>query len=340
MNGFNFMAAHGGWHSVRLTTILRLFLCILLAGGVSVALAQGQPAQYPAKPVRVLVAQSAGGNTDVQARIFSNRLSEMLGRQFVVDNRPGRNIAWSLAAKAPADGYTLLVVLADFIYGPAVYKDMPVDPIRDFAPISLMSRTPYLLVVNAALPVKSVKELIEHAQSNPGRLNFGGGISGSATHLIAAYFMTPTKINASYVPYKGVAQAVTDLAGGQIDAGFSTASALPHIRAGRLRALGISSARRSKLLPEIPTIAEQGVRDFEASAFHGWVAPAGTPAMITAKLGTALAQIAQSAAVIDLLSQDNSEPVGSTPDEFKRFIATEIPLWRKRVRDAALTVDY
>jgi tripartite-type tricarboxylate transporter receptor subunit TctC len=314
--------------------------CLLVSTLLPCAAHAQIAAQYPAKPVRVVIAQSAGGNTDVQARIFSNHLSETLGKQFVVDNRPGRYIAWSLVAKAPADGYTLLVILADFIYGPAVYKDMPVDPIRDFAPVSLMSRTPYLLVVNASLPVRSVKELIDYAHTNPGKLNFGGGISGSATHMIAAYFLAPTKIKASYVPYKGVAQAVTDLVGGQIDAGFSTASALPHIRSGKLRAIGISTAQRSKVLPDIPTIAEQGVRDFEASAFHGWAAPAGTPPVILTKLSAALARIAQSAAVTELLSQDNSEPVGSTPEEFRRFIAAEIPLWRKRVRESAIQVDY
>ena len=320
----------------RMVSAILIAVCAVAS---SPAFAQSA-AQYPVKPVRVVIAQPAGGNTDLQARIFSSRLSEMLGRQFVVDNRPGRYIAWSLVAKAPADGYTLLVVLADFIYGPAVYRDMPVDPVRDYAPIALMSRTPYLLVVNAALPVKSVKELIDHAGANPGKLNFGGGISGSATHLIAAYFLTPTRIKASYVPYKGVAQAVTDLVGGQIDAGFSTASALPHIRTGKLRAIGITTAQRSKLLPEIPTIAEQGVRDFEASAFHGWAAPAGTPPAIVNKLGTALVRIAQSAAVTELLGQDNSEPVGGTPEQFRRFIAAEIPLWQKRVRESAIQVDY
>ena len=318
--------------------VLAIFF-IAIAIAESPAFAQSV-AQYPVKPVRVLVAQPAGGNTDVQARIFGGRLSEALGKQLVIDNRPGRYVAWSLAARAPADGYTLLVVIADLIYGPAVYKDMPVDPVRDYAPVSLMSRTPYLLVVNAGLPVKTVKELIDYAHANPGRLNFGGGISGSATHLIAAYFLTPTKIKASYIPYKGVALAVTDLAGGQINAGFSTASALPHIRTGKLRAIGISTAQRSKLLPEIPTIAEQGVKDFEASAFHGWAAPAGTPAAIVAKLSAALARIGKAADVIEMLAQDNSEPVGSTPEEFKRFIATEIPLWQKRVRESAIQVDY
>jgi tripartite-type tricarboxylate transporter receptor subunit TctC len=321
------------------------FAAMIAAGALLPWFACGQGAApsaagYPMKPVRVVVAQTAGGNTDLQARIFATKLSESLGRQFVVDNRPGRNIAWTLVARAPADGYTLLVILADFIYGPAVYKDLPIDPIRDFAPVSLMSRTPYLLVVNASLPAKSVPELIALAHANPGKLNFGGGISGSATHLIAAYFFTPTGIKASYVPYKGVAQATTDLVGGQIDAGFSTTSAMAHIRSGKLRALGITTAQRSRQLPDIPTIAEQGVRDFEASAFHGWAAPAGTPAAVVAKLGAALARVAKSAEVAEVLGNDNSEPVGSTPDQFRQFIAAEIPRWRKLVQDSGIKVDY
>jgi len=318
---------------------MRAIIFSAFASLTPLALAQ-TAVQYPMKPVRVLVAQPAGGNTDVQARIFGGRLGEALGKQFVIDNRPGRYIAWSLAARAPADGYTVLVVIADLIYGPAIYKDMPVDPVRDYIPVSLMSRTPYLLVVNAGLAVKTVKDIIDYANVNPGRLNFGGGISGSATHLIAAYFLTPTKIKASYIPYKGVALAVTDLAGGQINAGFSTASALPHIRSGKLRAIGISTAERSRLLPDIPTIAEQGVKDFEASAFHGWAVPAGTPTAVVGRLSAALARVGKSADVIEMLAQDNSEPVGSTPEEFRRFIATEVPLWQKRVRESAIKIDY
>ncbi len=315
--------------------VVAIAAAALLPGAVG---AQGA-AGYPQKPVRVIVAQGAGGNADVQARLFGARLGESLGRQFVVDNRPGRHIAWTLVARAPADGYTLLVVLPDFTYAPALFSNLPVDPVRDFAPLSLMSRTPYLLVVNPSLPAKSVKDLVALAGSNPGKLNFGGGISGSGTHLMAVSLFTLADIRASYVPYKGVAQAVVDILAGQIDAGFTTGSAVTHIKSGKLRALGISTSARSRMLPEIPTIAEQGVRGFDAAAFHGWAAPAGTPPALVAKLGAELAGIARSPDVAAALANDNSEPVGSTPGEFRQFIAAEIPRWRKLVQDSGIKAD-
>jgi tripartite-type tricarboxylate transporter receptor subunit TctC len=295
---------------------------------------------YPVKPVRVVVAQGAGGNADVQARLFGARLSERLGRQFIVDNRPGRHVAWTLVAKAPADGYTLLAVLPDFTYAPALFGNLPVDPARDFAPVSLMSRTPYLLVINPGVAAKSVKELVALTRAAPGKLNFGGGISGSGTHLMTVYLFTAAGIKASYVPYKGVAQAVVEMLAGQIDAGFTTGSAVTHIKSGKLRALGISTAQRSRLLPDIPTIAEQGIAGFDAAAFHGWAAPAGTPAGIVGKLSAELVAIAKLPDVAVALGNDNSEPVGSTPAEFGRFIALEIPRWRKLVQDSGIRAEF
>jgi tripartite-type tricarboxylate transporter receptor subunit TctC len=296
--------------------------------------------RYPEKPVRVIVAQGVGGNADTQARLFATKLGESLGRQFIVDNRPGRHIAWTLAAKAPADGYTLLVVLPDLTYAPALFKNLPVDPLKDFEPVSLMSRTPYLLVAHPSLRARSVKDLIEMARADPGKLNFGGGISGSGTHLMAVSLFTLARIQASYVPYKGVAQAVIDMLAGQIDAGFTTGSAVTHIQSGKLRALGISTGERSKRLPDIPTILEQGVSGFDTAAFHGWAAPAGTPTALIAKLGAALARAAQLADVAAALAKDNSEPIGSTPAGFRSFLAAEVPRWRHIVRDSGLKVEY
>jgi tripartite-type tricarboxylate transporter receptor subunit TctC len=296
--------------------------------------------RYPEKPVRVIVAQGVGGNADTQARLFAAKLGEALGRQFIVDNRPGRHIAWTLAAKAPADGYTLLVVLPDLTYAPALFKNLPVDPLKDFEPVSLMSRTPYLLVAHPSLPARSVKDLIGMARADPGKLNFGGGISGSGTHLMAVSLFTLARIQASYVPYKGVAQAVIDMLAGQIDAGFTTGSAVTHIQSGKLRALGISTGERSKRLPDIPTILEQGVSGFDTAAFHGWAAPAGTPTALITKLGAALARAAQLADVAAALAKDNSEPIGSTPAGFRSFLAAEVPRWRHIVRDSGLKVEY
>ena len=296
--------------------------------------------RYPEKPVRVIVAQAVGGNADTQARLFATKLSESLGRQFIVDNRPGRHIAWTLAAKAPADGYTLLVVLPDLTYAPALFRNLPVDPLKDFEPISLMSRTPYLLVANPSLPARTVKDLIALARSDPGKLNFGGGISGSGTHLMAVSLFTLANIKASYVPYKGVSQAIIDMLAGQIDAGFTTGSAVTHVQSGKLRALGISTGQRSKRLPEIPTILEQGVSGFDAAAFHGWAAPAGTPPAVIGKLSAALARAAQMPDVASALAKDNSEPVGSTPRGFRDFIAAEVPRWHAIVRDSGMKAEF
>jgi len=302
--------------------------------------AQDLTASYPTKPVRFIVAQGAGGSVDVQSRFFAAKLSERLGKPFIVDNRPGRSIAWEIVARAAPDGYTLLAVVPDFTFAPALYTNLPADPIKDFAPISLTSRAPYLLTVNPTLPAKSLQELIAFAKAQPGKLNVGGGLSGSGTHLIATWFLSQAGIKATYIPYKGgVAQATIDLISGQIHAGFSTGSAITHIKTGKLRALGISTAQRSTLLPEIPTIAEQGVPGFDASTFHGVAATAGTPAPIVNKLSAELARIAKLPDIMEKLKADNSEPVESTPEQFKQFIAAEVPRWRKLVRDSGIRVD-
>jgi len=315
-----------------------LFLAATMLMGGTLR-AQISVEQYPAKPVRIVTAQGAGGSADVQARLFAGKLSESLGKQFVVDNRPGLPVALPIVATAAADGYTLLTVLPDFTFAPALYKTLPADPIRDFAPISLVSRAPYLLTVYPLLPAKSVKELIVLAQAQPGKLNFGGGLSGAGTHLVAIWFLSLARIKAVYVPYKGgVAQATVDLVAGQIDAGFSTGSTITHIKSGRLRALGISTAQRSTLLPDIPTIAEQGVPGFNASTFHGFAAPAGTPAAIIHKLSLEFARAAKLPEVADRLRADNSDPMGSTPEQFRQFIADEVPRWRKLVQDSGISV--
>ncbi|MBI3043422.1 MAG: tripartite tricarboxylate transporter substrate binding protein [Betaproteobacteria bacterium] len=316
--------------------VAALAAAVLFSG---VAAAQGAAAGYPARPVRVLVAQTAGGNADAQARLFAARLGDSLGRQFVVDNRPGRYIAWSIAAKSPTDGYTLLAVLPDLTYAPALDRNLPIDPTRDFAPISLMTQTPYLLVVNPSLPARSVKELVALARSNPGKLNFGGGITGAGTHLMSALLFSLAGIKATYIPYKGAAQSLIDIVAGQIDAGFGTATAALFAQSGKLRALGISTATRSPLFPDLPTIAEQGVPGFDARAFHGWAAPAGTPVEVIRKLSVELINAARSAEIVAAVRNSNSEVVGSTPEQFARFMAAEIPRWRSVVQQSGINVE-
>jgi len=301
--------------------------------------AQGAAEGYPARPVRVIVAQTAGGNADAQARLFATRLSDRLGKQFIVDNRPGRYVAWLIAKKSSADGYTLLAVLPDLTYAPALDRHLPVDPVRDFAPISLMTQTPYLLVVSPSLPVTSVRDLVAFAKSNPGKLNFGGGITGAGTHLMSALLFSLTGIEATYVPYKGAAQSLIDITSGQIDAGFGTATAALLVKSGKLRALGISTAARSRLFPDLPTIAEQGVPGFDARAFHGWAAPAGTPVEVIRKLSAELIQAARNPEIVAAVRNSNSEVVGTTPEEFAKFVAAEIPRWHRVVRQSGIKVD-
>jgi tripartite-type tricarboxylate transporter receptor subunit TctC len=304
-----------------------------------VVAARGAADGYPARPVRVIVAQTAGGNADAQARLFATRLSDTLGKQFIVDNRPGRYVAWLIAKRSAADGHTLLAVLPDLTYAPALDRDLPVDPVRDFAPISLMTQTPYLLVVNPSLPAASVKALVAFAKSNPRKLNFGGGITGAGTHLMSALLFSLAGIEATYIPYKGAAQSLIDIVGGQIDAGFGTATAALLVKSGKLRALGISTATRSPLFPDLPTIAEQGIPGFDARAFHGWAAPAGTPIEVIRKLSVELVNAARSAEIVAAVRNSNSEVVGSTPEQFARFMATEIPRWRGVVQQSGINVE-
>jgi tripartite-type tricarboxylate transporter receptor subunit TctC len=297
---------------------------------------------YPSKPVRVILPQAPGGGTDTQARLYAAKLSENLRRQFIVENRAGAgNTAGpAFVAKSPADGYTLLAVTPSFTFASALYKNLSYDSIKDFAPISLMTLSPYLLVVHPSVPVKSVKELIALAKARPGRLNFGGGASGSATHLAAMLLISLANLKVAYIPYKGAGPALYDLIGGQIDAIFSTGvSTIPQIKAGKLRALGISTARRSAIAPDLPTVAEQGVPGYEVSTFHGWAAPAGTPSAIINKLSGELAKVAKYPDIVEKLKEDGSEPVGSSPEQFRQLIAAEVVRWRKLVKDIDLKIE-
>jgi tripartite-type tricarboxylate transporter receptor subunit TctC len=320
-------------HSMKLTPAL-----VLAALPAASALAQESASAYPSKPVRVIVAQAAGGGADTVARVFASKVSESLGRQFVIENHPGRDLAWTMVARAKPDGYTLMPILPDFTFAPALFSNLPVDPAKDYAPISLMTRTPYLLVVNSAFPAKNIKEFVAYAKAQPGKLNFSGGLPGTGTHLIAIWFLSQANAKATYVPYKGVSQAVVDLLAGRVDATFATGSATAHLKSGKLRALGVSTAQRARTIPDLPTIQEQGV-PFDASAFHGWGATAGTPAPIIDKLAAELAKAARSPDVMKTLAADNADTVGSTPEEFRKFIAAEIPRWVKVVKDSGIKVE-
>ena len=307
--------------------------------------ALAQPAAgYPTKPIRLIVAQPPGGSTDITMRLFAQKVGESLGQQIIVDNRASGGVSsvGSLVtvAKATPDGYTLLAVTPSFTFAPALVKDLAVDPVKDFAAVTQLTRSPYLLVGFPGSPIKSAKELVAYAKARPGKLNIGATNIGSGTHLVAMRFLTQAGIRAesTYVPYKGVGPALLDLMSGRIDASIAgVISAGPLVKSGKLRALGVSSARRSALLPDLPTIAEQGVPGFEAAAFEGWAAPAKTPVAILNRLSAEAARAAKSETIAGKYRDDGAEALGSTPEEFRRFIAQEVPQWRKLVKELGIT---
>ncbi len=323
---------------------LRRAAWVLLAALMPHAACAQQSANYPSKPIRLVVPQPPGGASDITMRLFAQKTAEALGQQIVVDNRAGGGVG-SLAtlatvAKANPDGYTLLAVVANFTFTPALVKDFPFDVTRDFAYVTQLTRAFYLLVTYPGLPVKSVPELIAMAKAQPGKLNFGAGNVGSGTHLITMYFITSAGINATYVPYKGTGPALIDLMGGQIHGAMtSVLSSGPLVKAGKLRALGISTIQRSKVMPEIPTIAEQGVPGYDAANFLGWAAPARTPPAILNRISSEVAKIARSQEIADKLKDDGGEAVGNKPEEFRKFIVEQIPRWRKLVKDIGITVS-
>ena len=297
---------------------------------------------YPAKPVRVVLGFAPGGATDVQARLFSQKLGEVLRQQFVVENRPsaGGAEALGMVAKSAPDGYTLLAASATFTVAPAFSSKLPADPVKDFAPVTMMTRAPYLLVVHPAVPSRSARELIALARAKPGQLNFGGSPVGTANHLAPLWLFSLTKINAVYVPYNGTGPATPALLGGHIDAAMgNTVSLAPHVKAGRLRALGVTSAQRSPAMPDLPTIAENGVPGYDYIVFFGWVAAANTPPAVINKLSTEFAKVVKLPEVADKIRAEGAEPVGSTPEEFRQLIAADVPRWRKIVQDAGIKVE-
>jgi tripartite-type tricarboxylate transporter receptor subunit TctC len=292
------------------------------------------PDAWPTRPVRILV-NSTGGATDIQARLFAQKLSEMMRRQFVVEARPGAGgtIGMMAVARAAPDGYTLLAVTPNFAFAPAVYKNATFDPMKDFAPISLMIRAPYVMVAHPSLPAKNIREYIALARSRPGKLDFGIGGIGAIAHLGAVLLHDSTGMKVQYVPYQGTGPALIDLLGGHVHASIlSMFATSPHIKGGKLRAIGITGATRSKVMPDVPTIAEGGVKDFEVTTWHGWAAPAGTPAVIISRLSQEIARVAKLPEVGGTLAEDGGEPVGSTPEVLGQLIASDAERWTAVVR--------
>jgi tripartite-type tricarboxylate transporter receptor subunit TctC len=299
--------------------------------------------EYPTRPIRLVVPFTPAGATDILARIIGQNLSQAWGQQVVVDNRPGAagNIGTELVAKAPPDGYTLLMcTVSTHGINPSLYKKIPYDAVKDFAPVSLVALVPNVLEVNPAVEAKTVAELIALAKKNPGKLNFASSGSGTSVHMSAELFKLLAGLDIVHVPYKGSAPALTDLLGGQVDLMFDNLPAsLSHIKAGKLRPLAVTSAHRSPALPEVPTMAEAGIEGYEATAWFGVLAPAGTPRPIVEKLAAEIAKGLKTPAGKAALADQGAEAVGGTPDEFGVFIKAELEKWAKVVKASGAQVD-
>jgi len=327
---------------VTRTTRRAVLGAIALAATATLPL--GAAAQnYPTKPITIVVPFAAGGTTDILARLVGQYLSTELGQPVVVENKAGAggNIGAAFAAKAAADGHTLFMgTVGTHAINAALYKKLPYDPIKDFAPLTRVAMVPNLLVAHPSQPFKTVQEMIAYAKANPGKINFGSPGNGASPHLSGELFKSMTKVDMVHVPYKGSAPAVSDLLGGQISIMFDNLpSVIPHVRGGKLRAIAISTAKRSADLPDVPTIAEAGVPGYEATSWFGLFAPAATPAPVLAKISTALGKVLANAEVKKKIDDQGGEPANETPAQFADFIQKESLKWGKVVKESGASLD-
>jgi len=315
-----------------------LHACLLLIAVFIPSLAAAQ--SYPAKPIRIIVSYPAGGANDIVARSVGQKLNELLGASIVVDNRSGAGgtIGADVAAKAPADGYTLLMAAGAHTLAPSLYIKMPYDIVRDFAPISISAKSTYLLVVHPSVPAHSVKELIALARATPGRFNYASSGIGAPPHLAGEMFNTLAKVQMVHVAYKGDTPAIADLLGGHVDLAFLAVSATsPHIKAGKLRALAVTSVQRTPVMPDLPTIAEAGgLKEFDISTWWGLLTPTGTPADAIAKLSATMAKIAAMPGIKTRFGELGVEAASDTPDQFGAFIKSEIQKFAKLAKLAGV----
>ena len=319
--------------------MLRWALGALFACIATVASAQG----YPNRTIRLVVPFPAAGTTDILARAAAQKLTEAFGQSVVVDNRPGAagNIGSDLVAKSAPDGYTLLMgTVGTHAINPSLYSKMPYDHVKDFVPVVLVAGVPNVLVVNPALPVNSVADLIKLAKDKPGQINFASSGSGTSIHLSGELFKTMAGVDITHIPYKGSSPALVDLIGGQVQIMFDNLpSALPQIKAGKLRAIAVTSLKRAPVLPDVPTISESGLPGFEASSWFGVLAPAGTPVPIVARINAEVNKWLQTADARERLLSQGAEAAGGTPEQFAHHIRAESEKWAKVVKASGAKVD-
>lgn len=326
----------GIWTPARSTH--RPSLALLCAIGLAAGSAAAQ--QYPVRPIRLLVPSTPGGSVDTLARTIGPKLSERWGQQVVVENRAGAGgaIAAETTAKSPPDGYTLMLgTIASLGTNVSLMKKLPYDPVKDFAPVTLVATQNLVLTVHPSLPVKSVRELVKFAQSRPGQLTFASAGNGTGSHLSGELFKLLAGVELLHIPYKGVAPALVDVISGQVSMSFpSILTSLPQVQSGRLRALAVSGAQRSAALPDLPTMMEAGVKDYESATWYGIVAPAATPSEIVSKLNTEIVAILKQPDTRERIARDGADPVGNTPQQFGAFMKSEIEKWRKVIRAAGI----
>jgi len=323
----------------RIAAVGVLFIAAML-GAPPICAQAG--AAYPARTVRLVVAYAAGGSNDIVARALAQRLTEAWGQTVIIDNKPGGNtvIGSDFVAKAAPDGYTLLGVAVPFALLGSLSPQAKIDPLRDFTPVAYAGFTPNILVVNTATPYKTVKDLIEAARAKPGSIAYASTGNGTSNHLSMELFKAMAGVDLTHIPYKGSAPAVTDLIGGQVQALFdNTPNVLPQIKAGKLRALAVTSAKRFALVPDLPTMAEAGVPGYEVSVWFGTVAPAGTPREVVQKINTEINRILALPEVKERFSGAGIEIVGGSPETFGALLRKDVAMWAKVVKDANIKAD-
>ena len=323
--------------------LARLGALATIAAAMATAAMPTAAQSFPSKPIRLVVPFPTGGPLDASARLIGQKLTEAWGQTVVVDNRPGAggNIGADLVAKSAPDGYTVVMgALSTHAVNPHLFPKMPYDAVKDFAPITLVAITPNVLVVNPSLPVNSVKELIAYAKAHPGKLSFGSGSNGSAGHLAGELFKIDTGVDMVHVPFKGGAPATQALLAGDTQLMFDNlANATPQVKAGKLKALAVTTAQRSRLAPELPTMAEAGLAGFDISTWYGLLAPAGTPRDVIAKWNAEVTRILNAPDVREKLMAQGAEPAPDTPEQFAQFIAQELAKYQRIVKASGAKVD-
>ena len=321
---------------------MKKLITALALAAVSIAAPAQNADSYPSAPVRIIVPFQAGGLTDILARSIAQHATQRLGQQFVVENKAGAsgNIGAEFVAKSKPDGYTLLMgSIGTNAVNVHLFSRMPYDTLNDFAPIGLVASGTLMLVTNPSVPVTDMKSLLDYARANPGKLSYASGGAGASQHLAGELLKNMTNVNILHVPYKGVAQGVTDVVAGQVDMTFDLATVAPHIRAGKLRPIAVANGARSSAFPDVPTIAEAGVPGYEASAWYGLFAPAGTPPAIISKINAEMVDALNDPALRQRLQTLGAEPAGSSPEELAKMVRSEYEKWGKVVREAGIRIE-